>query len=69
MRLEPDSFAVIVSDGVSAGEDDGWLRMQIAGYRGTSAKELAREILALATARSGCEDDKTVLVIYVEERK
>ncbi len=68
MKLEPDSFAVIVSDGVAAGDDDGWLRAMIAGYEGKSAKELAREILSIATSRTGCEDDKTVLVLYMEDR-
>ena len=68
MKLEPDSFAVIVSDGVAAGDDDGWLRALIAGYEGTSAKELARDILSVAASRSGCEDDKTVLVLYMEDR-
>jgi len=68
MKLEPESFAVIVSDGVTAGDDDGWLRALIAGYEGTSSKELAREIISIAASRSGCEDDKTVLVLYMEDR-
>lgn len=68
MKLEPGTFAVIVSDGVAAGDDDGWLRVLISGYEGKSAKELARDILSIATNRTGCEDDKTVLVLYIEDR-
>lgn len=68
MKLESDTFAVIISDGIAAGDDDGWLRALIAGYEGRSAKELAREILAIAKSRSGCEDDMTVLVLYMEDR-
>jgi len=68
LRLEPGSFAVLLSDGVILEEEDQWLRTLMAEYTGTEAKELARAILEAAIARSGHEDDKTVLAVFLEER-
>jgi len=68
LRLPPGSFAVLVSDGISQEKDDKWLRILLADYTGTEAKELAREIVEAAIARTGHEDDKTVLAVFVEER-
>ena len=68
LRLEPGSFAAISSDGLLTGEDDTWLRGILAGYTGTDAKELARLILEAAMEQSDCQDDMTVLTIFLEER-
>ena len=68
LRLEPGSFVVLVSDGVSQEKDDKWLRTLLNGHTGTAAKELAREIAEAAIERGGHEDDKTVLTVLVEER-
>ena len=68
MRLAPGTFAVIVSDGVAAGDDDDWLRMLIASYTGISPCELAKRILCAANTRTDSDDDKTALVIYIENR-
>jgi len=68
MRLEPGNFAVISSDGISAEEDDLWLRTLMADYTGTDAKELARQILEAAITQFDCEDDMTVLTVFLEER-
>jgi stage II sporulation protein E len=68
MRLAPGTFAVIVSDGVAAGDDDDWLRMLIAAYTGVSPCELAKRILCAANTRTDSDDDKTALVIYIENR-
>jgi len=69
LRLEPGSFAVLVSDGISQEKNDKWLRTLLIDYTGTEPKELAREIAEAAIERSGHEDDKTVLAVFIEERK
>jgi len=68
LRLEPGNFALLVSDGVSLEEDDEWLRTCLEEYPGTEAKALARTIVEAAIARSGHEDDKTVLAVFLEKR-
>ena len=68
LRLEPGSFAAISSDGLLMEEDDTWFRTIMADYTGTDAKELARLILEAAIDRSGCQDDMTVLIVFLEER-
>lgn len=68
LKLEPGHFAIIASDGVSAEGDDLWLKTMISEYRGTEPKELAKKILEEAIKLYGCEDDMTVLAVYLEER-
>ena len=68
MKLLPGTFAVIISDGVTAGDDDEWLKLLIASYSGTSPRELAKRILSAANTRTDTDDDKTALVIYIENR-
>lgn len=68
MRIEPGNFAVIVSDGVTGGLDDSWLRDLISQFEGISPNELARSILEAAAIKFGSEDDITVLTILVKER-
>lgn len=67
-QLAPGSFVVLVTDGVLMEEDDAWFRETLASYTGDEAKTLARELLEAAIARTGHEDDKTVLAVYLEER-
>jgi len=68
LRLDPGNFAIIVSDGILNGEDDGWLRTLAAGYEGKAAKELARMIVEQAAEKTGRRDDMTVLTVFLEER-
>ncbi|MCL2568096.1 MAG: SpoIIE family protein phosphatase, partial [Oscillospiraceae bacterium] len=69
LRIEPGAFTILLSDGISQDSaDDNWLQSLLADYTGAEPKDLARAILEAAIARTGYEDDKTVLVIYVEER-
>lgn len=68
LKLEPGHFAIIASDGVSVEGDDQWLKTKISEYRDTEPKELAKNILEEAIKLYGCEDDMTVLAIYLEER-
>lgn len=68
MKLSPSSFAVIISDGVLGGSDDIWLGDLFAHFEGNNTKDLARAILKSAADKYGCEDDMTVLAVYIEER-
>ena len=68
LRLKPGSFALIASDGVIAGTDDAWLRTLLGEYNATDTKALARDALEAALKQYGCEDDMTVLAMYLENR-
>lgn len=68
MDLKPGSIAVIVSDGVTADEDDAWLCDMISEFQGNEPRALAGEIIEAAIAKNGASDDMTVITILVEER-
>jgi len=69
VRLGPGDWAVMLSDGVADPEDDGWVRELIAGCQGDSPKELARALMAESEKRVGPADDRTAVVVHVEERE
>ncbi|MGE4483490.1 MAG: SpoIIE family protein phosphatase [Oscillospiraceae bacterium] len=69
MRLEPASFAVIVSDGAIGNSDDKWLREEISNYSGDSPKELAGQLVRRAAEKFGTDDDMTILTLLIEARK
>lgn len=69
MTMSPDSFAIITSDGVTAGDDDGWLCSAVASFQGKNVKEMSKMLLRTATEKFGCEDDMTVVAIYMEDRE
>ncbi len=68
MDLKADSMAVIISDGVTAGLDDGWLCELVSKFEGQDPRELAGLIIDTASEKFGAEDDMTVIVICVSER-
>ncbi|MGM9593467.1 MAG: SpoIIE family protein phosphatase [Candidatus Onthomonas sp.] len=63
--LSREDIAVMVSDGVSDGEEDDWLWQMIRDFREQSPKKLATEILSGST---GGRDDRTVIVLQLKER-
>ena len=67
-RLEPGDCAVMLTDGVTDGEEDGWLRGMLEGFDGVSPKDLARRILEESAAHAASPDDRTVLVLQVGKR-
>ena len=69
IRLEPGDWAVLITDGVTAGgEDDQWLRDALRTYRGDSPKELAQAILEGSPGQETAADDRTVLALRVGSR-
>lgn len=66
-RLEAGSTAIIVSDGVTGGEDTEWLSLELEKEK-APGREFARRVLEEAGRRSGCSDDMTVITVNVEKR-
>ncbi len=65
LALSSGHWLVLVSDGV-LGAGDEWLQDLLAGWDGTSARELAALILRETQTRHGEEDDCAVLVLRAE---
>ncbi len=68
MMLRPGSVALIASDGVVSGTDDGWLRRLLGESEALDMKALARQVLRAAMDREGAADDMTVLAVRVDAR-
>ena len=68
LMLEPDTVAVIASDGVTDGRGDEWLRRAIGEAGDETPRALARSILEKATVFTGREDDMTVITVTVKQR-
>ena len=64
VRMDPGSFAVMVSDGVADPGQDGWLQELLAGWSGGGPQELAGEILSESVRRTGLADDCGVQILY-----
>ena len=69
MRLKPGNLALIASDGVIAGTDDGWIRNILCGNEMQDTKALARQTLQTAIRQYGCSDDMTVLAVHINSRE
>ncbi len=64
-RLQTGDLAVLVSDGVTDGEEDDWVRRQIRDFAGDSPKELAGALLGHAQPAT---DDRTAIVLQIGSR-
>jgi len=69
LKLEAGDCVVMVSDGITSGRNDQWLKDLLAGFEGDSPRTLADSILAESSQREGRGDDRTVMVLKVEPRK
>lgn len=68
VRLHSGDTAVIVSDGVTDGLEDDWLRRVIADSQDEAgAKELASNIMKASLERPGAGDDMTAIVLRLSE--
>ena len=68
IRLEPGDWVVLLTDGVTGGGSDQWLRDALAAYQGDSPRELARAILEGGPEQGEAADDRTVLALRVAAR-
>ena len=65
-RLGAEDFVLLVTDGVTDGQGDDWLRALLERYEGESPRELAQAVLASPAA--GREDDRTVVALRLSRR-
>lgn len=68
LRLEAGDCVVMVSDGVTAGEDDGWVKTALTAFDGTDPKGLAALLLEESARREGATDDRTAVVLAIKAR-
>lgn len=64
-QLKAGDLAVLVSDGVTDGTRDEWVREQIRSFTGNSPKDLAAGLLCHENPVS---DDRTAIVLLLEEQ-
>ena len=69
MEVQAGDCIVMVSDGITAGREDGWLRQALEQFDGLSPQELARKILADSREQVGGGDDRTVIALKVDVRQ
>ena len=68
LALDAGDCVVLVSDGVTSGRDDRWVRQLLADFDGLSPQELAGRILKESGGRTGGADDRTVIAIKLDVR-
>jgi len=68
LTLEAGDVVVLLSDGVTASEDDSWLRDLLTAFPGDSPKDLARQVMEESESRVGASDDRTAVVIALKKR-
>ena len=68
LSLEAGDCVVLVSDGVTTGKEDRWLRKLLGEFDGVSPQALAARILQGSDLRDRSGDDRTVIVIKLDVR-
>ena len=59
---------LLVSDGVTTGRADRWVRQLLSEFDGQSPQELAGRVLRESGGRAGGADDRTVIAIKLDVR-
>ena len=67
LRFGHGDLFIMLSDGISDGMEDGWVRELLLAHAGDSPKELAARLVTEAKGR-GHDDDRTALVMRIEKR-
>ena len=68
LRLEAGDWVALVTDGVTGGGPDQWVRDQMTAFSGSSPRELAEALLEESQRQAGAADDRTALVIKLIRR-
>lgn len=68
VHLEPGDCVVLVSDGITDGAEDVWLRDALRGFDGSSPKDLARRLIDESGGKSQAADDRTAMVVLLADR-
>ena len=66
LRFGHGDLYIMLSDGISDGLEDGWVRDLLVKHAGDSPKELAARLVTEARGR-GHDDDRTALVLRLEK--
>ena len=61
--VEPDSFVLLVSDGVAGEEGDDWLQNTLAGWQGEDPQRLVSLLMGESRGRGGLRDDCSALCL------
>lgn len=69
LALKPGDWVLLVSDGLTDGTEDDWVRELLTEFDGISPKELARRVMEESEKRGGSTDDRTALVIGLKDRQ
>ena len=67
LRFGHGDLYIMLSDGISDGVEDGWVRELLLAHASDSPKELAMQLVTEAQGR-GHDDDRTALVMRIEKR-
>ena len=66
LQINDGDIVVLLSDGVTDGTDDKWVRQLLIAHAGDSPKEIAAQLVNEAKGR-GHDDDRTVMVMKIEK--
>ncbi|NLF35270.1 MAG: SpoIIE family protein phosphatase, partial [Clostridiales bacterium] len=69
LSLAAGDWVVLVSDGITSGEEDGWVRELIASFDGDSPKELARVLVQGSEGKQCANDDCTAMAVRLVQRR
>ncbi|MBR3569305.1 MAG: SpoIIE family protein phosphatase [Oscillibacter sp.] len=64
VRLDPGSFAVMISDGVADPSQDQWLQSLLADWTSNEPQDLARAIMTESLRRQNSQDDRGIQILY-----
>ena len=68
IALDAGDCVLLVSDGVTTGREDRWLRRLLGEFDGVSPQALAARILQESDLRDRGGDDRTVIVVKLDVR-
>ena len=68
LALDAGDCVLLVSDGITTGRDDSWVRQLLSEFDGLSPQELAGRVLRESGGRAVGADDRTVIAIKLDAR-